>query len=174
MPAQSLETALYETEVHDGFLVHRAGSTSDSIAFIARIHLLLKSGTTHAASRGWAGPSQSEERLFSRFAASYSKRATAMKTLQELFAHMLTQVQSCGAARAATIADLYGTPALLAHEYFGAHAENADAEMHRRMNLLADLKPEGQFMKLGPTLSGTMARLYCSRSYRDEAFWKTW
>uniref|UniRef100_A0A2D4PY69 Crossover junction endonuclease MUS81 n=1 Tax=Micrurus surinamensis TaxID=129470 RepID=A0A2D4PY69_MICSU len=166
LPEKTLQQAIINTQVIDGFFVKRTRDIRESAAYLTIMtrHLtrqyankMLLSCTKQELEDGHPlQPRGGTCRLLTF--AEFNEGAVKNKaqTVYEVFARQLMQVSGLSGEKAAAILEKYKTPASL----MGAYAACPDGESQEY--LLSAIKCGQLHRNLGPSLSKTLAQLYCT------------
>uniref|UniRef100_A0A2D4FIJ2 Crossover junction endonuclease MUS81 n=2 Tax=Micrurus corallinus TaxID=54390 RepID=A0A2D4FIJ2_MICCO len=166
LPEKTLQQAIINTQVIDGFFVKRTRDIRESAAYLTIMtrHLtrqygdkMLLSCTKQELEDGHPlQPREGTCRLLTF--AEFNEGAVKNKaqTVYEVFARQLMQVSGLSGEKAAAILEKYKTPASL----MGAYAACPDGESQEY--LLSTIKCGQLQRNLGPSLSKTLAQLYCT------------
>lgn len=158
MPAKSLETAIIETEVQQGFRTQKTKHAGETIDFLCALHhqivSFLLTGTGSAKARHYV--STMDLKLFRKITGKVTRASTA----QDVFGCMLRQLPRCGGAQANAVLLKYPTVNHLLEAYRDAKTER------EAMALLENLRPHGR-ARLGPALSRMAYFLFYGKAYAD-------
>ncbi|XP_029142057.1 crossover junction endonuclease MUS81 [Protobothrops mucrosquamatus] len=166
LPEKTLQQAIVNTQVVDGFFVKRTRDIRESAAYLTvmtrhltRLYedkMLLSCTKQELEDERPLQPRESTCRLLTF--AEFNEGAVKNKaqTVYEVFARQLMQVSGLSGEKAAAILEKYKTPASL----MKAYAACPDAENQEQ--LLSTIKCGQLQRNLGPSLSKTLAQLYCT------------
>ncbi|KAM3824926.1 crossover junction endonuclease MUS81 isoform 2-T2 [Vipera latastei] len=166
LPEKTLQQAIVNTQVIDGFFVKRTRDIRESAAYLTILtrHLtrlygdkmLLSCTKQELEEERPLQPMEGTCRLLTF--AEFNEGAVKNKaqTVYEVFARQLMQISGLSGEKAAAILEKYKTPASLMEAY----AACADAESQGQ--LLSNIKCGQLQRNLGPSLSKTLAQLYCT------------
>uniref|UniRef100_A0A8D0GMI4 Crossover junction endonuclease MUS81 n=1 Tax=Sphenodon punctatus TaxID=8508 RepID=A0A8D0GMI4_SPHPU len=154
LPESTLQQAVINTQVVDGFFVKRTRDVRESAAYLTVMtrHLDRLFGVS-SRERSWGEPRESGTETLPPPISVIPPQA---QTVREVFARQLMQVSGVSGDKAAAILERYSTPASLLAAY-AACLSPQDKEM-----LLSNTKCGKLQRNLGPTLSKTLAQLYCT------------
>ncbi|XP_061461816.1 crossover junction endonuclease MUS81 isoform X2 [Rhineura floridana] len=166
LPEKTLQQAMTNTQVVDGFFVKRTRDLRESAAYLTLMtrHLtrlygsktLLSCTKEELEQERPLQPSDGSCRLLTF--AEFNEGAVKNKaqTVSEVFARQLMQISGISGEKAAAILERYKTPASL----LAAYAACPTPQGQER--LLSDIKCGKLQRNLGPALSKTLAQLYCT------------
>lgn len=161
LPESTLEQAIVNTEVVDGFLVRRTKGTKDSVEYLSLMTRYLQntyqSLTLVSGSRKEVQIPNSPANICMTF-KEFNSASVKNKRLKvsEMFAKHLLQFYGLSVDRAAAIVEKYQTPFKLFEAYHSCSSEE------ERMKMLSTLK-FGKYQKnIGIALSKTIHQLYCT------------
>ncbi|CAL8241325.1 unnamed protein product [Merluccius merluccius] len=168
LPEATLQQAIINTQVVDGFFVKRVQDVRESAAYLTvmtrYLTKLYQNCTLVCRSRELEGdvgmqPSLSSPSLSLLSFAEFNYGATKNKsqTVREVFARQLMQVSGLSGDKAAAILDQYPTPCSLLSAYECCPSE-ADRE-----KLLSNIRYGKLNRNIGPALSRTVSQLYCTQ-----------
>uniref|UniRef100_A0A3Q3S044 Crossover junction endonuclease MUS81 n=1 Tax=Mastacembelus armatus TaxID=205130 RepID=A0A3Q3S044_9TELE len=168
LPEATLQQAIVNTQVVDGFFVKRVQDVRESAAYLTvmtrYLTKLYQNRTLICRSRELEGDGESEEE---RGTPSYSLISFAefnhgaiknkCQTVKEVFARQLMQISGLSGDKAAAILEHYSTPhsLLTAYEQCATEAE--------KEKLLSSIRYGKLKRNLGPALSRTVYQLYCTQ-----------
>ncbi|XP_034020137.1 crossover junction endonuclease MUS81 [Thalassophryne amazonica] len=168
IPEATLQQAIVNTQVVDGFFVKRVQDVRESAAYLTVMtrHLtkLYQNCTLTCCSRGLDGDAPREEQQTGRpfcslmSFAEFNQGAVKNKcqTVREVFARQLMQVSGLSGDKAAAILNHYSTPYRLITAYECCTREE------EKEKLLSSIRYGKLRRNLGPALSRTIYQLYCS------------
>ncbi|XP_025024693.1 crossover junction endonuclease MUS81 isoform X2 [Python bivittatus] len=166
LPEKTLHQAIVNTQVIDGFFVKRTRDIRESAAYLTimtrhltRLYqdkMLLSCTKEELEGEHPLQPRQGTYKLLTF--AEFNEGAVKNKaqTVYEVFARQLMQISGLSGEKAAAILERYKTPASLMEAY----AACPDPES--RELLLSSVKCGQLQRNLGPSLSKTLAQLYCT------------
>ncbi|XP_007578873.1 crossover junction endonuclease MUS81 isoform X2 [Poecilia formosa] len=168
LPEATLQQAIVNTQVVDGFFVKRVQDVRESAAYLTvmtrYLSKLYQNRTLVCRSRELEGdvPSDEEERgnpscsLISFAEFNHGAVKNKCQTVREVFARQLMQISGLSGDKAAAILEQYGTPhsLLAAYEKCGSESE--------KEKLLSCIRYGKLKRNLGPALSRTVYQLYCT------------
>uniref|UniRef100_A0A8C6Y984 Crossover junction endonuclease MUS81 n=1 Tax=Naja naja TaxID=35670 RepID=A0A8C6Y984_NAJNA len=166
LPEKTLQQAIINTQVIDGFFVKRTRDIRESAAYLTimtrhltrqyRDKMLLSCTKQELEDERPLQPREGTCRLLTF--AEFNEGAVKNKaqTVYEVFARQLMQVSGLSGEKAAAILEKYKTPASL----MGAYAACPDGASQE--HLLSTIKCGQLQRNLGPSLSKTLAQLYCT------------
>lgn len=168
IPESTLQQAIVNTQVVDGFFIKRTKDVRESAAYLTimtrylqtmYLNKTLLSCTKEDASkcdRGFHPDDQSSILLeFKDFNEGAMKNKA--QTVKEVFARQLMQISGVSGEKAAAIVERYSTPASLISAY------ECCASTEEREKLLSNVKCGKLQRNLGPVLSKTVSQLYCTK-----------
>ncbi|XP_058016318.1 crossover junction endonuclease MUS81 [Ahaetulla prasina] len=166
LPEKTLQQAIINTQVIDGFFVKRTSDIRESAAYLTIMtrHLtrqygdkmLLSCTKQELEDERPLQPREGTCRLLTFAEFNEGAIKNKAQTVYEVFARQLMQVSGLSGEKAAAILEKYKTPASL----MGAYAACPDAESQE--HLLSSIKCGQLQRNLGPSLSKTLAQLYCT------------
>ncbi|CAL8383952.1 unnamed protein product [Arctogadus glacialis] len=172
LPEATLQQAIINTQVVDGFFVKRVQDVRESAAYLTvmtrYLTRLYQNCTLVCRSRELEGdggmktslPSSSSSTpslsLLSFAEFNYGAIKNKSQTVREVFARQLMQISSLSGDKAAAILDRYTTPCSLLSAYESCPSE-ADRE-----KLLSNIRYGKLNRNIGPALSRTVYQLYCT------------
>ncbi|XP_032090352.1 LOW QUALITY PROTEIN: crossover junction endonuclease MUS81 [Thamnophis elegans] len=166
LPEKTLQQAIVNTQVIDGFFVKRTGDVRESAAYLTIMtrHLsrqygdktLLSCTKQELEDERPLQPREGTCRLLTFAEFNEGAIKNKAQTVYEVFARQLMQVSGLSGEKAAAILEKYKTPDSL----MGAYAACPDAETQE--HLLSTIKCGQLQRNLGPSLSKTLAQLYCT------------
>ncbi|XP_047241145.1 crossover junction endonuclease MUS81 isoform X1 [Girardinichthys multiradiatus] len=168
LPEMTLQQAIINTQVVDGFFVKRVQDVRESAAYLTvmtrYLTKLYQNRTLICRSRELEGDvtSDEEERgipsrsLISFAEFNHGAVKNKCQTVREVFARQLMQISGLSGDKAAAILGQYSTPysLLAAYERCGSEAE--------KEKLLSCIRYGKLKRNLGPALSRTVYQLYCT------------
>ncbi|KAM6435047.1 crossover junction endonuclease MUS81 isoform 1-T1 [Liasis olivaceus] len=166
LPEKTLHQAIVNTQVIDGFFVKRTRDIRESAAYLTimtrhltRLYqdkMLLSCTKEELEGECPLQPREGTYKLLTF--AEFNEGAVKNKaqTVYEVFARQLMQISGLSGEKAAAILERYKTPASLMEAY----AACPDPES--REQLLSSVKCGQLQRNLGPSLSKTLAQLYCT------------
>ncbi|XP_030636257.1 LOW QUALITY PROTEIN: structure-specific endonuclease subunit MUS81 [Chanos chanos] len=165
LPESTLQQAIVNTQVVDGFFVKRVQDVKESAAYLTvmtrHLQRLYQNRTLFCRSRELEGDGEGERENPSCSLISFTEfNQGAVKnkcqTVREVFARQLMQISGISGDKAAAILEHYGTVCSLLKAYEQCPSE-ADKE-----KLLSSVKYGKLQRNLGPALSRTIYQLYCT------------
>ncbi|KAM8881187.1 crossover junction endonuclease MUS81 isoform 1-T2 [Synchiropus picturatus] len=166
LPESTLQQAIVNTQVVDGFFVKRVQDVRESAAYLTimtrYLSKLYQNQTLFCRSRELDGDVVEDRSVpscslisFAEF--NYGAIKNKCQTVKEVFARQLMQVSGLSGDKAAAILELYNTPHSLLSAYNRCSSE---AEKEK---LLASVRYGKLKRNLGPALSKTVYQLYCTQ-----------
>ncbi|XP_034713011.1 crossover junction endonuclease MUS81 isoform X2 [Etheostoma cragini] len=169
LPETTLQQAIVNTQVVDGFFVKRVQDVRESAAYLTvmtrYLTKLYQNCTLVCRSRELEGDGGSDEEesgapscsLISFAEFNYGAIKNKCQTVREVFARQLMQVSGLSGDKAAAILEQYSTP----HSLLTAYKKCAsEAEKEK---LLSSIRYGKLKRNLGPALSRTVYQLYCTQ-----------
>ncbi|XP_047433210.1 crossover junction endonuclease MUS81 [Mugil cephalus] len=169
LPETTLQQAMVNTQVVDGFFVKRVQDVRESVAYLTvmtrYLTKLYQNRTLICRSRELEGDGGSDEEdrgtpfcsLISFAEFNHGAVKNKCQTVREVFARQLMQISGLSGDKAAAILEQYSTP----HSLLTAYKRCAsDAEKEK---LLSSIRYGKLKRNLGPALSRTVYQLYCSQ-----------
>ncbi|XP_054609612.1 crossover junction endonuclease MUS81 [Dunckerocampus dactyliophorus] len=166
LPEKTLQQAIINTQVVDGFFVKRVHDVKESAAYLSIMtrHLtkVYQNRTLVCRSRELEGDPDREDdtpscSLMSFAEFNYGAIKNKSQTVREAFARQLMQVSGLSGDKAAAILENYSTPQSLLKAY-----EKCKSEAEKE-KLLSTIQYGRLNRNLGPALSRTLYQLYCSK-----------
>ncbi|KAG5851953.1 hypothetical protein ANANG_G00057300 [Anguilla anguilla] len=172
LPESTLQQAMVNTQVVDGFFVKRVQDVKESVAYLTvmtrQLQKLYQNRTLFCRSReeegegGSEGPCAGREKespscsllSFSEF--NHGAVKNKCQTVREVFARQLMQISGISGDKAAAILEHYSTVSSLLQAY-----ERCPTETERE-KLLSSIRYGKLKRNLGPALSRTVYQLYCT------------
>uniref|UniRef100_A0A667YQU8 Crossover junction endonuclease MUS81 n=1 Tax=Myripristis murdjan TaxID=586833 RepID=A0A667YQU8_9TELE len=169
LPETTLQQAIINTQVVDGFFVKRVQDVKESAAYLTvmtrYLSKLYQNRTLICRSRELEGDGESDEEergnpsctLISFTEFNQGAIKNKCQTVREVFARQLMQISGLSGDRAAAILEHYSTPRslLTAYEQCASEAE--------KEKLLSSIRYGKLKRNLGPALSRTVYQLYCTQ-----------
>ncbi|XP_062300940.1 crossover junction endonuclease MUS81 [Scomber scombrus] len=170
LPETTLQQAIVNTQVVDGFFVKRVQDVRESAAYLTimtrYLTKLYQNRTLICRSReldGDGGSDEEEEKglascsLISFAEFNHGAIKNKCQTVREVFARQLMQVSGLSGDKAAAILEQYSTPhsLLTAYERCASEAE--------KEKLLSSIRYGKLKRNVGPALSRTVYQLYCTQ-----------
>ncbi|XP_071315910.1 crossover junction endonuclease MUS81 isoform X2 [Trachinotus anak] len=169
LPEATLQQAIVNTQVVDGFFVKRVQDVRESAAYLTvmtrYLTKLYQDRTLICRSRQLEGDEGSDEEergapscsLISFAEFNYGAVKNKCQTVREVFARQLMQISGLSGDKAAAILEQYSTPhsLLTAYEHCASEAE--------KEKLLSSIRYGKLKRNLGPALSRTVYQLYCTQ-----------
>ncbi|XP_061769054.1 crossover junction endonuclease MUS81 [Nerophis ophidion] len=165
LPEKTLQQAIVNTQVVDGFFVKRVQDVRESAAYLSIMTRYLtkvyQNRTLVCRSRERDGDPDCDDdprscSLMSFAEFNYGAIKNKSQTVREAFARQLMQVSGLSGERAAAILEQYSTPHSLLKTYDKCKSEA------QKEKLLSTIQYGRLNRKLGPALSRTLYQLYCS------------
>ncbi|XP_027143633.1 crossover junction endonuclease MUS81 [Larimichthys crocea] len=173
LPETTLQQAIINTQVVDGFFVKRVQDVRESAAYLTvmtrYLSKLYQNCTLICRSReleGDGGSDEDEEEeergtpscsLISFAEFNYGAVKNKCQTVREVFARQLMQISGLSGDKAAAILEHYSTP----HSLLTAYEQcTSEAEKEKLLSLIRYGKLK---RNLGPALSRTVYQLYCTQ-----------
>ncbi|TDG99539.1 hypothetical protein EPR50_G00194730 [Perca flavescens] len=169
LPETTLQQAIVNTQVVDGFFVKRVQDVRESAAYLTvmtrYLTKLYQNCTLICRSRELEGDGGSDEEeggtascsLISFAEFNYGAIKNKCQTVREVFARQLMQFSGLSGDKAAAILEHYSTP----HSLLTAYKKCAsEAEKEK---LLSSIRYGKLKRNLGPALSRTVYQLYCTQ-----------
>ncbi|XP_022616887.1 crossover junction endonuclease MUS81 [Seriola dumerili] len=169
LPEATLQQAIVNTQVVDGFFVKRVQDVRESAAYLTvmtrYLTKLYQNRTLICRSRQLEGDEGSDEEergipscaLISFAEFNYGAVKNKCQTVREVFARQLMQISGLSGDKAAAILEQYSTP----HSLLAAYEQCAsEAEKEK---LLSSIRYGKLKRNLGPALSRTVYQLYCTQ-----------
>uniref|UniRef100_A0A7N6F7A3 Crossover junction endonuclease MUS81 n=1 Tax=Anabas testudineus TaxID=64144 RepID=A0A7N6F7A3_ANATE len=168
LPETTLQQAIVNTQVVDGFFVKRVQDVRESAAYLTvmtrYLTKLYQNCTLTCRSRELEGDLVDEEErgirscsLISFAEFNHGAIKNKCQTVREVFARQLMQISGLSGDKAAAILEQYSTPhsLLTAYERCASEAE--------KEKLLSSIRYGKLKRNLGPALSRTVYQLYCTQ-----------
>ncbi|XP_076027742.1 structure-specific endonuclease subunit MUS81 [Genypterus blacodes] len=168
LPEATLQQAIVNTQVVDGFFVKRVQDVRESAAYLTimtrQLTKLYQNRTLVCRSRELEGDGGSVEEgrgipscsLISFAEFNQGAVKNKCQTVREVFARQLMQISGLSGDKAAAILEQYSTPRSLLTAY-----ERCSSEAEKE-KLLASIRCGKLKRNLGPALSRTIYQLYCT------------
>ncbi|XP_035463395.2 crossover junction endonuclease MUS81 [Scophthalmus maximus] len=169
LPEATLQQAIVNTQVVDGFFVKRVQDVRESAAYLTimtrYLTKLYQNRTLVCRSRELEGDGASDEErgslpscsLMSFTEFNHGAVKNKSQTVREVFARQLMQISGLSGDKAAAILERYSTPYSLLSAY-----EQCSSEAEKE-KLLSSIRYGKLNRNLGPALSRTVWQLYCSQ-----------
>ncbi|CAL8326138.1 unnamed protein product [Lota lota] len=169
LPEATLQQAIINTQVVDGFFVKRVQDVRESAAYLTvmtrYLTRLYQNCTVVCRSRELEGdggmkpsPHSTPSLSLLSFAEfNYGAIKNKSQTVREVFARQLMQISGLSGDKAAAILEQYTTPCSLLAAYESCPSE-ADRE-----KLLSNIRYGKLKRNIGPALSRTVYQLYCTK-----------
>ncbi|KAL2079727.1 hypothetical protein ACEWY4_025471 [Coilia grayii] len=165
LPESTLQQAIVNTQVVDGFFVKRVQDVKESAAYLTMmtryLQKLYQNRTLHCRSRelegdGPKGASVSCSLMsFTEF--NHGAVKNKCQTVREVFARQLMQISGLSGDKAAAILEHYNTVNSLMQAYGRCTSEG------EKEKLLSSIRYGKLKRNLGPALSHTVYQLYCTK-----------
>uniref|UniRef100_A0A669BG32 Crossover junction endonuclease MUS81 n=1 Tax=Oreochromis niloticus TaxID=8128 RepID=A0A669BG32_ORENI len=169
LPETTLQQAIVNTQVVDGFFVKRVQDVRESAAYLTIMTRFLtklyQNRTLICRSRELEGDGGSDEEerglpscsLMSFAEFNHGAVKNKCQTVREVFARQLMQISGLSGDKAAAILEHYSTP----HSLLTAYEQcTSEAEKEK---LLSSIRYGKLKRNLGPSLSRTVYQLYCTQ-----------
>ncbi|KAA0723047.1 Crossover junction endonuclease MUS81 [Triplophysa tibetana] len=168
LPESTLQQAIVNTQVVDGFFVKRVQDVKESTAYLTimtrYLQKLYQNCTLFCRSRELEGYGEYEVpqtenhscSLMSFTEFNHGAIKNKCQTVREVFARQLMQISGVSGDKAAAILELYGTVSSLLKAYDQCSSET------EKEKLLSSIKYGKLKRNLGPALSRTIYQLYCT------------
>ncbi|XP_068116570.1 crossover junction endonuclease MUS81 isoform X2 [Hyperolius riggenbachi] len=168
IPEATLQQAIVNTQVVDGFFIKRTKDVRESAAYLTImtrylqnmfLNKTLLSCTKEEASKCGRTLQQDAQSCILIEFKEFNEGAMKNKaqTVKEVFARQLMQISGVSGEKAAAILEKYNTPASLLSAY-AACSSNEEKE-----KFLSNIKCGKLQRNLGPVLSRTISQLYCTK-----------
>ncbi|KAM7366527.1 hypothetical protein PAMP_015963 [Pampus punctatissimus] len=169
LPETTLQQAIVNTQVVDGFFVKRVQDVKESAAYLTvmtrYLTKLYQNRTLVCRSRELEGDRGSDEEdggtpscsLISFAEFNHGAIKNKCQTVRDVFARQLMQISGLSGDKAAAILEQYSTPHSLLTAY-----ERCESEAEKE-KLLSSIRYGKLKRNVGPALSRTVYQLYCSR-----------
>uniref|UniRef100_A0A4W4H1H1 Crossover junction endonuclease MUS81 n=1 Tax=Electrophorus electricus TaxID=8005 RepID=A0A4W4H1H1_ELEEL len=166
LPESTLQQAIVNTQVVDGFFVKRVQDVRESAAYLTvmtrHLQKLYQNCTLFCRSRELEGDIECDMEspqcsLISFTEFNHGAVKNKCQTVREVFARQLMQISGISGDKAAAILEHYSTVSSLLDAYAQCVTE-AEGE-----KLLSSIKYGKLKRNLGPVLSRTVYQLYCTR-----------
>uniref|UniRef100_A0A672JC92 Crossover junction endonuclease MUS81 n=1 Tax=Salarias fasciatus TaxID=181472 RepID=A0A672JC92_SALFA len=168
LPESTLQQAIVNTQVVDGFFVKRVQDVRESAAYLTIMtrHLtkLYQNRTLTCRSRELQGDAHATGEVgtpccslmsFAEF--NHGAVKNKCQTVREVFARQLMQISGLSGDKAAAILQQYSTPSSLLGAYQRCSSES------EKEKLLSSIRYGKLKRNLGPALSRTVYQLYCTQ-----------
>lgn len=170
IPESTLQQAIVNTQVVDGFFVKRVQDAKESAAYLTimtrYLQKLYQNCTLFCRSRELEGDGEAEsEKMVANLSCSlmaftefnYGAIKNKCQTVREVFARQLMQISGVSGDKAAAVLEHYSTVSSLLQAYDKCSSET------EKEKLLSSVKYGKLKRNLGPALSRTIYQLYCTR-----------
>lgn len=170
IPESTLQQAIVNTQVVDGFFVKRVQDAKESAAYLTimtrYLQKLYQNCTLFCRSRELEGDKEAEsEKMAANLSCSlmaftefnYGAVKNKCQTVREVFARQLMQISGVSGDKAAAVLEHYSTVSSLLQAYDQCSSET------EKEKLLSSVKYGKLKRNLGPALSRTIYQLYCTR-----------
>ncbi|XP_063293898.1 crossover junction endonuclease MUS81 [Pelobates fuscus] len=169
IPESTLQQAIVNTQVIDGFFIKRTKDVRESAAYLTIMTRYLQGMYLN---KTLMSCTKEDDEKFEREVPLHSSQSCilldfksfnegAMKnkaqTVREVFARQLMQISGVSGDKAAAILDKYNTPASLMAAY------ERCVSTEEKEKLLSNVKCGKMQRNLGPVLSKTISQLYCTK-----------
>uniref|UniRef100_A0A1A8GCU4 Crossover junction endonuclease MUS81 n=1 Tax=Nothobranchius korthausae TaxID=1143690 RepID=A0A1A8GCU4_9TELE len=169
LPEKTLQQAIVNTQIVDGFFVKRVQDVRESAAYLTIMTRFLtklyQNQTLICRSRELEGDVVGKEdgrgtpscSLISFAEFNYGAMKNKCQTVREVFARQLMQISGLSGDKAAAILERYSTPHSLLAAYEACSSES------EKEKLLSNIRCGKLKRNLGPALSRTVYQLYCTQ-----------
>ncbi|XP_039515244.1 crossover junction endonuclease MUS81 [Pimephales promelas] len=169
LPESTLQQAIVNTQVVDGFFVKRVQDVKESVAYLTimtrYLQKLYQNCTLFCRSRELEGDREDEMEKTANLSCSlmafaefnYGAVKNKCQTVREVFARQLMQVSGVSGDKAAAVLEHYSTVSSLLQAYDQCSSET------EKEKLLSTIKYGKLKRNIGPALSRTIYQLYCTR-----------
>ncbi|XP_073514496.1 crossover junction endonuclease MUS81 [Phyllobates terribilis] len=168
IPESTLQQAIVNTQVVDGFFIKRTKDVRESAAYLTIMTRYLQamysnktllSCTKEEASKCDRAFHHKEQHCILIEFKEFNEGAMKNKaqTVKEVFARQLMQINGVSGEKAAAILERYSTPASLRSAYDGC------TSTEEKEKLLSNVRCGKLQRNLGPVLSKTISQLYCTK-----------
>ncbi|GIY06476.1 crossover junction endonuclease MUS81 [Caerostris darwini] len=159
LPESTLEQAMINTQICDGFNVKRTQGIKESVAYLSLVTKMLRSKyqdlTLMSGSRDIVQKKSLSSNVFMSFKDfNCSSVKNKSLTVKEMFAKHLLQFFGLSVDRAAAIVEIFKTPSDLLEAYEECHSEN------EKVQLISSIKYGLQKKNIGPALSRSIQQFY--------------
>ncbi|XP_054707862.1 crossover junction endonuclease MUS81-like [Uloborus diversus] len=160
LPEATLEQALANTQIIDGFLIKRTQGVKESVSYLSLMTKLIKNKYQNQTLRSASKNLLKKKNVPNAFITFTEFNCSSMKnkslTVKEMFAKHLLQFFGLSVDRAAAIVEHFPTPALFLEAYNNCETEE------EQIQLVSSIK-FGSFKKnIGPALSRAVHQFYTS------------
>uniref|UniRef100_A0A671KJI4 Crossover junction endonuclease MUS81 n=1 Tax=Sinocyclocheilus anshuiensis TaxID=1608454 RepID=A0A671KJI4_9TELE len=168
LPESTLQQAIVNTQVVDGFFVKRVQDVKESAAYLTimtrYLQKLYHNCTLFCRSRELEGDGGDESEQTANLSCSlmaftefnYGAIKNKCQTVREVFARQLMQISGVSGDKAAAVLEHYSTVSSLLQAYDQCSSES------EKEKLLSSIKYGKLKRNLGPALSRTIYQLYCT------------
>ncbi|XP_067256650.1 crossover junction endonuclease MUS81 isoform X1 [Chanodichthys erythropterus] len=168
LPESTLQQAIVNTQVVDGFFVKRVQDVKESAAYLTimtrYLQKLYQNCTLFCRSRELEGDGKEERVQTANLSCSlmtftefnYGAVKNKCQTVREVFARQLMQISGVSGDKAAAVLEHYSTVSSLLQAYDQCSNET------EKEKLLSSIKYGKLKRNLGPALSRTIYQLYCT------------
>ncbi|XP_051506690.1 crossover junction endonuclease MUS81-like isoform X4 [Myxocyprinus asiaticus] len=169
LPESTLQQAIVNTQVVDGFFVKRVQDVKESAAYLTimtrYLQKLYQNCTLFCHSRELERDGENEREQTENLSCSlmsftefnYGAIKNKCQTVREVFARQLMQISGISGDKAAAVLEHYSTVSSLLKAYDQCSTET------EKEKLLSSIKYGKLKRNLGPALSRTVYQLYCTR-----------
>ncbi|XP_051755525.1 crossover junction endonuclease MUS81 isoform X2 [Ctenopharyngodon idella] len=169
LPESTLQQAIVNTQVVDGFFVKRVQDVKESAAYLTimtrYLQKLYQNCMLYCRSRELEGDGEEEMEQTANLSCSlmtftefnYGAVKNKCQTVREVFARQLMQISGVSGDKAAAVLEHYSTVSSLLQAYDQCSNET------EKEKLLSSIKYGKLKRNLGPALSRTIYQLYCTR-----------
>jgi len=158
MSSKQLESAIVETEIHEGFRTYRTKHAGETVEFLCHLHHQIVAMTLPGARSQQPEIPPCISHMALKEFRQRSSKSSRCSTARDVFGRILRQLPRCGGPQANAILQRYPTLAHLVKAYQDAESES-DA-----ISLLENIRPSGR-SRLGPSLSRMAYFLFHGKAY---------
>ncbi|GFU51335.1 crossover junction endonuclease MUS81 [Nephila pilipes] len=159
LPESTLEQAMINTQICDGFLVKRTQGIKESVSYLSLMTKMLRSKYQNLTLISGSREAVQKKSLSSNIFLNFKEfNCSSMKnkslTVKEMFAKHLLQFFGLSVDRAAAIVDEFSTPSKFFEAYEKCNSEN------EKIQLISSIKYGLQKKNIGPALSKSLLQFY--------------
>lgn len=163
LPEATLEQAIVNTQIIDGFLIKRTCSVKESATYLSIMTKMIESKFQNQTLMSASKESLKKKNYPSNTCMTFKEfNSTSIKnkslSVREMFAKHLLQFHGLSVERAAAIVDKFETPAKFLHSYDTCLTEEEKEKM------VASIKFGMHNKNIGPALSRSLYQFYCVKS----------
>ncbi|KAI8479205.1 Crossover junction endonuclease mus81 [Branchiostoma belcheri] len=169
LPEATLQQAIVNTQVNDGFFVKRTSDMKGSVTYLTLMTHYLQSHYAGKTLEGYSQEDLQDQSSDLKLDASVIKLLTfpefnetsvknRVMTVKEMFAKQLMQFHGMSKEKVAAVVNTYPTPVALLQSY------SSCGSVAEKEKMLAPLKYGQTKRNLGPALSKAVFQLYCTTS----------